>query len=100
MVQPEMERIGFPLMRDPPLRQGFSRHRNDHQAVPLKWLRFAKEGDCNSNAPSRLNFRFALDPSMIDAKRGDHFLQADFGGLMSSKLFCRQSPDCRQLRSI
>src|SRR5712692_11474253 len=28
------------------------------------------------------NFRVARNPSRIDAKRGDHFLQADFTGLI------------------
>ena len=31
---------------------------------------------------SRLNFRIARHPSRTDAKRGDHFLPADFTGLI------------------
>jgi hypothetical protein len=40
----------------------------------------------SQNVPTSLltqnNFRFARDPSRIDAKRGDHCLQADFTGLI------------------
>src|SRR5580704_3397935 len=55
----------------------------------VAWLRFrrasfplAGQVHCISTTSVPLNFRFALYPHRIDAKRGDHFLHADLSLLI------------------
>ena len=45
-------------------------------------FRFARQDHCSSTTSIRFNFRMPRNPSRVDAKRGDHFLQADFSGLI------------------
>jgi hypothetical protein len=86
LVQPEMERGRSPLVSIPPFGRGFSRHRYDHQAIPHRLrprkarFRFAWQDHCSSTMPIRLSFRLPRNTSRIDAKRGNHFLQADLPG--------------------
>ena len=65
LVQPEMERGGFPLVSIPPFGRGFSRHLIRPPGYPSAWLRprsrfrFTRQDHCSSTPPIGLNFRIA-----------------------------------------
>ena len=84
LVQPEMERGALSVSEYSTLRAGIFKASTRPPGYPSAWLRprrarfrFARQDHCSSTRSIRLNFRFARNPTRIDGKCGDHFLQAD-----------------------